>query len=540
MSNELNMADRETIAALLKQGWSKRRVARELELHRDTVRRYARELTEETAKAVARLPGVTNSEQAMSCEVASGSAAKQAPPEKVATGAITAEVERSRSSCERYRKIIEEKLSAGLSAQRIYQDLTSEDGYSGAYNAVKRMVRRLTAGQALPFRRMECEAGKEAQVDFGSGIPIQGVKGKRQRTHVLRLVLSHSRQGYSEAFTRQTTENLIACIENAFWSWGGVPQTLVIDNLKAAVTKADWYDPEINPKIRAFCKHYGTVVMPTKAYTPRHKGKIESGIKYVKGNALKGRVFETLSAQNRCLAEWEAGVAGVRIHGTTKKQVKEVFEQSERSALLPLPRDRFPFYHEGERSVHRDGHVEVDKAYYSVPPEYLKRKVWVRWDSRLVRVFNADFVEIALHVKHEAGRFSTNSVHLASKKMSLVEVGATELLRRARLIGPQAGRWAEAMLKDRGIEGVRVLVGMLSLAKRNTCAAIEQACQQAAERGAFRLRDVRGLIKEPVKQEQMEFMTEHAIIRGLKEYGSVVQVHFGKPWEEPTVEPVTK
>ena len=117
----------------------------------------------------------------------------------------------------------------------------------------------------------------------------KNAEGKRQRTHVFRIVLSHSRKAYSEAVPRQTTDAFIGCLENAFHYFGGVPRTLVIDNLKAAVTKADWFNPELHPKITAFCQHYGTVVLPTKPYTPRHKGKVERGVDYVQENALKGR-----------------------------------------------------------------------------------------------------------------------------------------------------------------------------------------------------------------------------------------------------------
>jgi transposase len=179
---------------------------------------------------------------------------------------------------------------------------------------------------------------------------------------VLRVVLSFSRKGYSAAFFTQGTESWLGGWEDAFWEWGGVPKTLVIDNTKAAVKHADWYDPEIHPIITSFCKHYGTVLLPTKVRTPRHNGKAESNIGYVKGNGLKGRTFPTLLAENEHLAHWESGVADVRIHGTTKQQVRKLFE-IEKSALLPLPKERFTFFHEGQRRVHCDGHVEVAKAY---------------------------------------------------------------------------------------------------------------------------------------------------------------------------------
>ena len=521
MPNELSMAERETIGALLRQGWSKRRIARELGLHRDTVRRHARE----AAGARTGQP-----------EVASGSPAKQAAPVEVATGNDEAAKQRdakafgpaaqsSRSRCEPYRQLIEKKISAGLTAQRIFQDLTAEHGYAGAYNAVKRIVRRLSVGDELPFRRLESAPGAEAQADFGTGAPVVDADGKRRRTHVLRIGLSFSRKAYSESFFRQTTDNLLAAFENAFWHFGGVPRTLVIDNLKAAVKQADWYDPELHPKILSFAQHYGTVVMPTKAYTPRHKGKIESGINYVQENALKSRVYSSLAEENAHLLDWEQNVADSRIHGTTKKQVRQLFE-IEKSALLPLPAERFPFFHEDQRLVHRDGHVEIEKTYYSVPPEYMGHTVWARWDTRLVRILNSRFEQIALHARHEAGKFRTANEHLASRKIALVEQGATELLRRANLVGPQTGRWAEAVLKERSIEGVRVLAGLLSLVKQHSADAVERACGLACAHGALRLRALRTLLKEPLKREQFEFIQEHPLIRDLQDYGALVGVRF--------------
>jgi transposase len=143
------------------------------------------------------------------------------------------------SDCEPWRAVIQAKLDLGLSAQRIHQDLVTEHGFTGSYYSVRSFVRGLAATQEWPFRRLECGPGEEAQVDFGSGAPILLPDGKRRRPHVFRIVLSHSRKGYSEAVARQTTDNFLRCLENAFWHFGGVPQRLVLDNLRAAVTRAD-------------------------------------------------------------------------------------------------------------------------------------------------------------------------------------------------------------------------------------------------------------------------------------------------------------
>ena len=286
----------------------------------------------------------------------------------------------------------------------------------------------------------------------------------------------------------------------------------------------DWFDPELTPKVQSFCQHYGTVILPTRPRTPRHKGKIERGIGYVKGNALKARQFTSLEAENRHLAEWEATVADRRIHGTTRKQVGKVFAEVERAALLPLPCERFALFHEAQRSVSRDGHVEGAKAFYSVPPEYLGRTVWARWDARVVRVFNHRFEQIALHVRREPGRFSTHAAHIAREKISGLERGAEFLLHKLGPIGPHTRQWAEAMLVARGIEGTRVLLGLVSLSKRHAVDALEKACEIAVSHGAFRLRTLRKLVARHATAAQLplEFLHEHPIIRPLDDYARVV------------------
>ena len=307
------------------------------------------------------------------------------------------------SGCEPWRSTIEAKVKLGLSAQRIYQDLTTEHGFQGSYFSVRRFVRQLRDRRDLPVRRFESEPGEEAQVDFGTGAPLLGPDGKRRKTHVFRIVLSHSRKAYSEAVTRQTTDNFIRCIENALYHFGGAPRHLVLDNLRAAVKKADWFEPELNPNVRSFAAHYGTVFLPARPYRPTYKGKVERGVGYVQDNALKGRTFDSLEGQNQFLLDWEHTVADTRVHGTIRHQVGKLFLEVERPVLLPLPVDRFPSFHESRRVVHRDGHIEVDKAYYSVAPEYLARSVWVRWDARMVRVFNDKMEQIASYPKREPG-----------------------------------------------------------------------------------------------------------------------------------------
>jgi len=202
MSNRLEMSKVHSVLHLRRQGWSFVRIASELGIHRETASRYVREHGQQDA-------GFDGPK-----------------PTQVHTGSPAV----GRSACEPFREIILAKLSQGLSAKRIHQDLASEHGFAGSYHSVRRCVRRQEAAQPLPFRRIETKPGEEAQVDFGTGAPLVTPDGRRKRTHLFRIVLSYSRKAYSEVVPRQTTENFIRCLENAFWHFGGVPRTLVIDN----------------------------------------------------------------------------------------------------------------------------------------------------------------------------------------------------------------------------------------------------------------------------------------------------------------------
>jgi len=218
---------------------------------------------------------------------------------------------------------------------------------------------------------------------------------------------------------------------------------------------------------------------------------------------------------------WEERIADTRLHGTTKQQVRQRFEELERPALLSLPVERFPFFHEKRRSVHRDGHIEVAKAYYSTPPEFVGRDVWVRWDSRLVRIFNDRWEQIAMHVRTEPGKFQTDQKHIPTKRMSCIERGANALLKELAVVGNSVKDWSEAMLQARGVEGIRVLQGLKALASKYDATMLNAACETAMTHGALRLRTIRTLLKrksEVQQQKQFDFLEEHPVIRPLSDY----------------------
>lgn len=489
MANQLKVDVQEAIKHLIRAGYSQRRIARELGLHRLTVKRYAGELTDSECT----IP-LTGSK----CTIA-----------------LTGKVGRS-SQCERHRERIETMAEAGLSAQRIYQDLQVEVNYAGSYTSVQRFVKKLKEKEPGIVCRLECEPGEEVQIDYGEMYVLEDEKGRRKKAYFLRVVLSFSRKSYTEASYRPDTESFIRCLENAFRYFGGVARRACIDNLRVVVKRADWYEPEIHPKLLSFACHYGFTFMPARPGTPTDKGKVENSVKYVKNNALKGRRFESLGALNAFLRNWESQVADQRIHGTTRKQVLTHFKEVEQSALRPLPQSLFECFEEGQRKVHRDGYVEVKRAYYHVPREYVRSQVWVRWNSRSVRIFNHRMEQIAIHPRLEMGRFS-QSLGVAGVPHSVTQ-SLNYYRSRMEILGPHCLAWADVLIARNADQALRPIQGLLGLSKRSSHRQLDEACKKACEHGHFSLRKLKILLSGPPQQDTFPLLEAHPLIRSMDNY----------------------
>lgn len=482
MSNITKVELQASIISLHEQGWSERKIARNLGVHRATVKRYVCD-----SKCTNPQPG------------------KQGPV----------------STCEPHRERIKEWFESGLSMERIHHDLCLSYGFEGSYHSVRRFVKGLEVDTAGRVWRMECEPGQEAQIDYGTLYMRIGDGGRLKKVHVLLVTLSHSRKSYVEAVLSQNSESFLRSLENAFRHFGGVPERLCPDNLKAAVSKADWYEPELNPKLRDFAAHYGTVILPSRPYTPTDKGKVEAGVKYVKNNALKGKAFESLAEVNEHLRWWTANVADKRIHGTTKRQVDTHFEQAEKAALKPLPDSLFPCYEEARRSVHRDSYVEVKGAYYEVPAQYIGQRVWVRWDAAMVRVFNAKMEKLTVHTRLEKGQY-TEVLGAGGCRGSVVQ---SINYSRNQIIpmGEHVTAWADRMIATCKEGALRRLQGLLSLKGKYTNARINEAARKACIHGQYTLRDLRRWLESPHEQETFSFLQQHELIRDTHSYDSLAK-----------------
>ena len=230
--------------------------------------------------------------------------------------------------------------------------------------------------------------GEEAQVDYGDGPMVRHPgTGKYRRTRLFVLTLGYSRKAVRLLVWQSSAQVWAELHEQAFRRLGGTVRVVVLDNLREGVLTPDIYDPALNPLYRDVLAHYGVVALPCRVGDPDRKGKVEAGVGHAQKTPLQGLRFETLEEAQAYLDRWEARWADTRIHGTTKRQVAAMFAE-ERPALGPLPLEPFRYYRFGERTVHLDGCVEVEAAYYGAPPGWIGRRVQVQWNDLHVRLLD--------------------------------------------------------------------------------------------------------------------------------------------------------
>jgi len=250
-----------------------------------------------------------------------------------------------------YGETILKLIERGLSALRIHEELTRE-GFKGSYSTVKKYVSKIRKREEI-FIRIHTDPGEEAQVDFGYIGITKDDKGKNRKTWIFNMRLSYSRLDYYEKVYDQKVETFIRCHINAFEFFGGVPEYVRIDNLKSAILEASFYEPIYQQMYKDFAKFYGFSPIPCRIKSPNEKGKVESGIKFVKGNFFKGRFFSSGTDLDKRLKDWNIK-ANNRIHGTTRKVPFEVFMKEEKSLLASLPSARFTISKISTRKVYHD------------------------------------------------------------------------------------------------------------------------------------------------------------------------------------------
>ena len=547
MGNVLSKEKREQVVALGCLGWSLRRIEQATGVRRETAGDYLR-----SSGIVVRSPGswgekslakaatlvTTGSDGAepgndtkAAIEVTTGSGGPEAAnSSKAATSVITGflpsgadlaqNVQRTASSSEPYRELIELELTRGRNAMGIFQDLVDGHGFTGGYQSVRRFVRGLR-GATSPEARViiETRPGEECQVDYGTGPMVRDPDSRKyRRTRLFVLTLGCSRKCVRLLVFKSSTRVWAELHEKAFRRLGGSTLVVVLDNLREGVLSPDIYDPGLNPLYRDVLAHYGVTALPCKVRDPDRKGKVESGVNHAQMTPLKGKKFESLEEAQAYLDHWEERWADKRIHGRTKRQVAAMFAE-EKPFLQALPLEPFRYYQYGVRTVHLDGCVEVEAAYYGAPPGWIGREVHVQWDAMYVRLLDPRTGELLR--EHLSGKRGGHRIRDEDRPRR-TPPPLLQLLARAHRAGANIGAVCDAIHARQGELGMRRIQGVLQLVKQYGSVASDDACAAALELRVPEYRFVRRYL-ERSPQAPLSLRQVDPLIRELTQYRDVIQ-----------------
>lgn len=371
-----------------------------------------------------------------------------------------------------------------LSYIRIYEELRDE-GCQAGYSALTRYIRKHKIKDNSCIR-FHTKPGEEAQVDFGY-IGLQyNATGKKVKSYVFNMRLSYSRLDYYEVVFDQSVETWIRCHINAFNYFGGTPEVIKMDNLKAGVVNPIFYEPVFQKEYQRLAEHYYILLSPCRVYQPQEKGKVESGIKYVKNNFFAGRKFESYSELESSLARWQER-ANLRIHGTTKKVPNEIFKDEEEICLKELPVEQFDLSSWHNRKVARDCHITIENNYYSVPAKHVNSDVLVQLSPKIVQIFSMDNVLLARHVRllSDKGVFTTNPSHYSKYKSYCpgFEKYNERYMKKMEQMGNNCKLFLEFLKKSRTKDWYRTAQGIVSLNKYYDKELIDKACLRGLHYG---------------------------------------------------------
>lgn len=334
-----------------------------------------------------------------------------------------------RSKLEAWSDAVSALVTKGVRPRAIFERLRMEHAeFNGTYPQVKRLCRALARSHgpsadqiAIPVQTL---AGEIAQVDFGHvGKLFDPETVTLREAWCFVMVLGFSRKLVVRIVFDQRTETWLQLHAEAFAELGGVPETIVPDNLKAAVIRAAFLvsgpPSELNRSYRELARHYGFKVDPTPPYSPEKKGKVEAAVKYVKRSFFVGREKSDVTETRIALARWVNEVADLRVHGATHCVPQELFESEERSALLPLPARPFDPVVWKQVKVHPDTHVVFERRLYSAPWRLTGASLWLRATASTVEIYDADNTRVATHQRRGPGLRSTIEEHLPEYRRDL-------------------------------------------------------------------------------------------------------------------------
>jgi transposase len=416
-----------------------------------------------------------------------------------AFGASRAEA--SAQSCvEPYRDIVTEWAEQKIQSKTIYQALVRNHGFDGSYSSVYRFVRSLELNAPKATMHLDFAPGEAAQVDFGTGpVLVDGRTGEEVKTWFFLMTLCWSRHQYAEIVLNQKVDTWLACHRHAFEWFGGVVNRVIIDNAKCAITRACTRDPEVQRAYAECAEGYGFKIDACPPREPQLKGRVESGVKYVKRNFLPLRTFRDLTDANRQLQHWTLHEAGNRTHGSTHEKPLTRFA-IEKPLLQPLPVNPPEVAIWAKVKVHRDAHVQFEKCLYSVPFRLIAQTLWFKATIATVRIYREHEL-IAVHPRlTRPGSRATADDHLPPEALAWKMRDPKWCLTQSEQIGAACHSLIRDLFSDRVLENLRAAQGIIGLKKKYGALRLEAACQRALAYNNPRYRTVKTILEKGLDQ----------------------------------------
>ena len=346
------------------------------------------------------------------------------------------------------------------------------------------------------------EPGVECQIDFAQmGFICDPETGKKRRVHALIFTAVVSRHMFVWLTYSQTLVAMIAGCEEAWEFFGGVFKVLIPDNLKAVVTAADAVNPRLSTGWLDYAQHVGFATDPARVRTPQDKPRVERAVQYVRGNFWAGESFTDLADAQARVTAWCSQRAGMRIHGTTAARPVEMFNELEAPCLLtvPAPYDVPVFT---RVKVHRDFHVEVAKALYSLPAQWIGQHLDARADSELVKLFCRGQL-VKTHPRQPPGGRSTDRADLPVERAGYAMRDLTALIGTCVGHGPNIGIYAERLLDDPlPWTRMRSVYRLLGLVRRYGPVPVETACSRSLDLDVVSVAKIASMLEKACEREQ--------------------------------------
>lgn len=422
-----------------------------------------------------------------------------------------------------------ELAKKGVTLLLLWEEYRADNPKAFGYSRFCELYQQWRAA-AEPRMRQVHKAGEKLFVDYAgqTAVVVDRITGALREAQIFVATLGASSFTYAEATWSQALPDWIGSHVRAFAHFGGVPALVVPDNLKAGVTAACYYEPDLNPTYQEMARHYGIAILPTRVRKPRDKGKVENGVQQVERWVLapiRNCTFFCLAELNIAIAEQLRALNQRSGRGLPASR-QELFETLDRPALRPLPAQPYELALWKKARVHIDYHVQVDYHFYSVPSQLVRREVEVRLTATIVELFYRG-ERVASHRRsYRKYAYTTLPEHMPAGHRAYANRDAERLLRRASQVGTQTLELCRQILATRPHpeQGYRACLGILRLAQVHGAERLERASHRALRTGARSYRSLQAILNHRLEETPLPepatraVPLHHANLRGASYY----------------------